>query len=109
MVCVGESVTLPDACELLVTVRDALPAVAVIVTDVALVDCHVRVTLCPLPIEVLLAENVSVGEPDPVFEIAWDPHPDNAVRRRTTEAKELIKQIARDFITEWPLVNSCKI
>jgi hypothetical protein len=45
VVCVGESVTLPESCELFTTVRDALPALAVMVTEEAFVACHVRVTL----------------------------------------------------------------
>lgn len=84
MVCVGESVALPDAWELFTTVRDAPPATAVITTDDALVLCHVSVTLCPLLIEVLLVENVSVGEPDPPgFEITCDPQPVSVIKRIT--------------------------
>jgi hypothetical protein len=86
---VGESEILPDACELLVTVRDAPPAAAVIVTDEAFVVCHVSVTLCPLAIEVLLAENVRVGEPDPGFPIPCDPQPVNVIRRITAETAKL--------------------
>ena len=85
----GESEILPDACELLVTVRDAPPAAAVIVTDEAFVVCHVSVTLCPLAIEVLLAENVRVGEPDPGFPIPCDPQPVNVIRRITAETAKL--------------------
>ena len=51
----------PDACELVVTVRVEEPAVAVIVTDVASVDCHVSVTLCPLVIDAELAASVTLG------------------------------------------------
>jgi hypothetical protein len=58
---VGESFTVPEAFELDVTVRVEDPAVAVIVTPVAPVDCQVRVTLCPAVIEVVLAEKVRVG------------------------------------------------
>jgi hypothetical protein len=36
---------LPDASELVVTVRVLLPADAVIVTELAFDDCHLRVTL----------------------------------------------------------------
>ena len=57
MVWVGESVTVPDACELDVTVRVVLPAVAVIVTVVAFVACQLRVMLCPEVIDVGLAVN----------------------------------------------------
>ena len=42
---VGESLMLPDASELVVTVRVLLPADAVIVTELAFDDCHLRVTL----------------------------------------------------------------
>ena len=89
MVCVGESEMLPDACELLVTVRDAPPAAAVIVTDEAFVVCHVSVTLCPLAIEVLLAENVRVGEPGPGFPIPCDPQPVNMTGRMTAAIAKL--------------------
>ncbi|HKV91569.1 MAG TPA: hypothetical protein VJW20_03360 [Candidatus Angelobacter sp.] len=85
VVCVGESATLPDACELLVTVRDAPPAAAVIMTDDAFVVCHDSVTLCPLLIELLLAENVRLGEPDPGFPIACDPQPHRPARRMKTK------------------------
>ncbi|HVG91499.1 MAG TPA: hypothetical protein VNB54_08405 [Alphaproteobacteria bacterium] len=94
----GESEMLPDACELLVTVRDAPPAAAVIVTDEAFVVCHVSVTLCPLAIEVLLAEKVRVGEPDPGFPIACDPHPVNVVRKITATIAKLQKRMAHDFM-----------
>jgi len=85
---VGESEMLPDACELLVTVRDVPPAAAVIVTDEAFVVCHVSVTLCPLAIEVLLAENVRVGEPGPGFPIPCDPQPVNVTIKITTATIE---------------------
>ena len=59
----GESVTLPVACELVVTVRVAEPAVAVIITDVALVDCQFSVTVYPALIAPELAENIRSGGP----------------------------------------------
>jgi hypothetical protein len=80
---------LPDACELLVTVCEVPPAAAVIVTDDAFVVCHVSVTLCPLAIEVLLAENVRVGEPGPGFPIPCDPQPVNVIRRITAAIAKL--------------------
>lgn len=89
MVCVGESATLPAACELFVTVRVVPPAAAVIVTDEALVVCHDSVTLCPLLMLVLLAENVRLGEPDPGFPIACDPQPVNVIRRITATIAKL--------------------
>jgi len=57
----GESLTLPEAWDVEVSVRVALPAVAVIVTAVAFVDCQLRVTLCPALIELALAEKMRVG------------------------------------------------
>ncbi len=44
---VGVSVAVPDACELVVTVRVVDPAAAVIVTDVAFKVCQLIETLCP--------------------------------------------------------------
>lgn len=96
MVCDGESVALPDACELFTTVRDALFALAVIVTDVALLDCHVSVTLCPLAIDVLLAEKVRLGTPG--FAITCDPQPVSVVRTIIAKKKKLVRRSARDFI-----------
>ena len=52
---------MPDICEPLTTVRLEEPAVAVMVTDVALKACQFSVTLCPLLIVVVLAEKVMVG------------------------------------------------
>ena len=69
--------------------RNAPPAAAVIVTDEAFVLCHVSVTLCPLAIEVLLAENVRVGEPDPGFPIPCDPQPVNVTERMTAAIAKL--------------------
>ena len=59
----GESVTLPEACELVVTVRVDEPTVAVIVTEVALADCQFRVTVCPALIAPELAEKTKSGGP----------------------------------------------
>jgi hypothetical protein len=96
VVCCGESVTLPDACELVTTVRDALFAFAVIMTDDALLACHVSVTLCPVPIDVLLAENVRLGAPD--FDTPCDPQPVSVVKTMIAKEKKAIKRSARDFI-----------
>ena len=98
MVCVGESETLPDACVLFVTVRVVPPALAVIVTDEAFVVCHVSVTLCPLLIAVLLAENVRVGEPDPGLPIPCDPQPMNVVRAISAVITKQEGRMQRDFI-----------
>ena len=59
----GESVTLPEACELVVTVRVDEPALAVIVTEVALADCQLSVTVCPALIAPELAEKTRSGGP----------------------------------------------
>ncbi len=75
------------------------PAVAVIVTDDALVVCHVSVTLCPLLMAVLLAENVSVGEPDPGFETVCDPQPMNVIRVITAVITKQKRRMQRDFIS----------
>ncbi len=61
VVCVGESLMLPDAFELVVRVRIEDPAAAVIVTEVALDDCQFRVTGCPDVIDFALAVSVMVG------------------------------------------------
>jgi hypothetical protein len=50
---VGVSVTEPDACELVATVR--LPAV--IVSEAAFASCQLRVTVCPVVMEVGVAVN----------------------------------------------------
>lgn len=99
MVCVGESETLPKACELFVTVRVVPPAAAVMVTEEAFVVCHDSVTLCPLLMEVLLAENVSVGEPD-----FWlppsppEPHPAIANRLIAVPMRRAKEEMPRPFI-----------
>lgn len=99
MVCVGESATLPDSGEPFTTVRDALPAFAVIITEEALLACHVNVTLCPLLIELLLAENVRVGEPEPPgFDMVPEPQPLMPARIRTAGKKSLKTRSAHDFI-----------
>jgi hypothetical protein len=61
VVCVGESCTLPEAFALVVTVRVEDPAVAVIVTEVELPVCQLKVTLCPVLMEVELGVSVTVG------------------------------------------------
>ena len=57
----GESFTLPERFVPLTSVRVDVPAVAVMVTAVAFVDCQLRVTLCPVLSEVVLAERVIAG------------------------------------------------
>jgi hypothetical protein len=61
VVSVGESVMLPDACELVVTVRVLPPAVAVMFTELAFDDCQVSVTFWPDVMELELAERDTVG------------------------------------------------
>jgi hypothetical protein len=79
-------------------VRDAPPAVAVITTDEAFVVCHDSVTLCPLLMAVLLAENVRVGEPDPGFPTPCDPQPMNVVRAINAVITKQKRRMQRDFI-----------
>ncbi len=55
---------MPEACELVDMVRVEDPATAVMVTELALVDCHVSVTLCPLLIAVVLVVRETVGADD---------------------------------------------
>lgn len=45
----------------MVTVRVEEPLLALMVTEVALVVCQLKVTLWPLVIDVVLAERVTVG------------------------------------------------
>ena len=78
--------------------RDVPPAVAVITTDEAFVVCHDSVTLCPLLMALLLAENVRVGEPDPGFPTPCDPQPMNVVRAITTVVIKQKRRMQRDFI-----------
>ncbi len=61
MVAVGVSCTLPEAFELVVRLRVEVPAVAVMVTEVALEDCQLSVTDCPELMEVELAVSVTLG------------------------------------------------
>jgi hypothetical protein len=52
---------LPEACPPFTTVRLEEPAAAVMVTEVALVECQLSVSLCPLLMEAGLAERLTVG------------------------------------------------
>jgi hypothetical protein len=69
VVAVGASVILPDACELVVTVRVVVPAVAVIVTESAFDDCQVSVTFWPDVMELELADRDTVGGVDCPFDV----------------------------------------
>lgn len=81
VVCAGESFTLPEAWDVPGSVRVELPAVAVIVTEVAFVVCQLRVTLCPALIEFTLAEKMRVGAAlDPPTPLqALSPHKANVI------------------------------
>ena len=61
VVAVSASVTLPEASELVVSVRVDEPAVAVMVTELAFTACQVNVTLCPASMAAALAEKTSDG------------------------------------------------
>jgi hypothetical protein len=72
VVWVGESVTLPDCWELVVSVRVAEPAVAVMVTEVASTACQFSVTACPASIAPALAEKTSSGALPPLSPLQPD-------------------------------------
>jgi hypothetical protein len=74
VVCVGESLTVPEACELVIRVRVDDPAVAVIVTELASTARHVKVTLCPGLTELLLAVKTMLGGLFASPEQAESPH-----------------------------------
>ena len=61
VVWVGESLTLPESCVPLTRVRVDEPAVAVMVTAVALAACQFSVTLWPLVTALALAERLMLG------------------------------------------------
>ena len=77
----GESCAVPDICEPLTTVR---PSDVVMVIDVALTACQFSVTLCPLLIEPVLAEKVTVGAAF-LSLLAQDEKPQMAVIRAAHE------------------------
>jgi hypothetical protein len=64
VVCVGESFTVPAACELVVTFREVEPEPvdAVMVTEVELVACQLSVTLCPDVIVFVFGEKIKLGD-----------------------------------------------
>lgn len=72
---------------LVVTVRVDEPAVAVIVTEDALVEPQLNVTLCPLLIEVALAVRVTVGAEvdDPLELVPQEQHSQRADKIRPQE------------------------
>ena len=79
----GASVMLPEASELVVSVRVDEPAVAVIVTEVAFTACQVRVTLCPASMAAALAEKTSEGGSEPLTPL----QPDSDSNATGTEAQ----------------------
>jgi hypothetical protein len=99
VVWVGESFTFPEACELVVTVREVESEVAVMVTDVAFVVCQVNVTLCPAVIAFVLAEKINVGVAEVLGSGAGDPPPQliktvasvNGKKVRTCRARERVR------------------
>lgn len=66
VVCVGESVMLPAPCGIVATVRVELPAVAVIVTEVALLVVQLKVVAIPVVIDVGFAVNEVICGTAPV-------------------------------------------
>jgi hypothetical protein len=75
---------LPDGCPPLTRVRVEEPAVAVIVTAVALAACQFSVTLWPGFSEFVLAERVMLGAPF-ALELAHDEEPHTAAIRAPQE------------------------
>ena len=71
---------MPVAWELVVRARIVEPAAAVMVTEVELVVCQLKVTLWPAPIDAGFAENVSVGTVD-VFELVAQEEEPHMARR----------------------------
>jgi len=106
VVCVGESLTLPEAWDVEVSVRVALPAVAVIVTAAAFVVCQLRVTLCPALIELALAEKMRVGAAlGPARPLqALSPHKANGmiplIMQRTLFLLICIRRFSRSTLAE---------
>jgi hypothetical protein len=74
-------------------VRLEEPADAVMVTDVALVACQLSVTLCPLLMEFVLAEKVTVGAASD-FELPHEAEPYIAANKAPHE----IQRNARFFM-----------
>jgi hypothetical protein len=91
---VGESFTLPEACELVTTVRVAETVEAVIVTDVVPEACQVRTTLCPAAIVFVFAEKTMLGIPGGVGEPV-PAHAQRAKRTRSTVPKLTLRRPSR--------------
>jgi hypothetical protein len=74
-------------------VRLEEPAAALMVTDVALVVCQLSVTLCPLLMEFVLAEKITVGA-TAAFVLPHDAEPYIAANKAPQE----IQRNARFFM-----------
>ena len=90
------SVTEPATFELVINVRADEPAVAVIVTDVALVAFQFSVTLCPELIELVFAEKTRVGGVEPLLVLVLllleqeDKHNAVAINPRAIPRKQIV-------------------
>ena len=80
----------------MINVRADEPAVAVIVTDVALVAFQFRVTLCPELIELVFAEKTKVGGVEPLLVLVLllleqdDKHNAVAINPRAIPRKQIV-------------------
>jgi hypothetical protein len=76
--------------------RVEVPAEAVIVTEVALNDCQFKVTLCPLLIVFVLAENVMVGAGALGLELlAQDERNHKAKTRAPQQMQRRVRELMR--------------
>ena len=88
--------TEPATFELVINVRADEPAVAVIVTDVALVAFQFSVTLCPELMELVLAEKTRVGGVEPLLVLELllleqeDKHNTVAINPRAIPRKQIV-------------------
>ncbi len=75
----------------MVTVRVDEPLLAVIVTEVALLACQLKVTLWPLAIDVALTERVTVGTTSTGFSglLAQEPAPH---KERSKVPQEILRK-----------------
>lgn len=100
------SVTEPPTFELVINVRADEPAVAVIVTDVALVAFQFRVTLCPELIELVFAEKTKVGGVEPLLVLVLllleqeDKHNAVAINPRAIPRKQIVVISSCAAVTE---------
>lgn len=84
--------TVPDACDVVVMVRVEDPAVAVIVTEVALEVFHVSVTACPALMDAGVAVSVTLGaEDDVAFEL---PAQEEKLQTANSRDPQQIQRIA---------------